>query len=91
MRTRLTALAAALLIGTAALPAFASDKCNVPKGEWQAAQQLQAKLEAQGWKIQRLKTDDGCYEVRATDSTGKRIEAYFSPKTLEMIRFEQKD
>ncbi|MEQ8251266.1 MAG: PepSY domain-containing protein [Oceanibaculum nanhaiense] len=91
MRIRMTALATALLIGTAALPAFASDKCNVPKGEWQPAQELQAKLEAQGWKIQRLKTDDGCYEVYATDANGKRIEAYFNPKTLEMIRSKMKD
>ena len=91
MRIRLTALATALLIGTTALPAFASDKCNVPKDEWQPAQELQAKLEAQGWKVQRLKTDDGCYEVYATDANGKRIEAYFNPKTLEMIRSKMKD
>lgn len=91
MRIRLIALAAALLIGTAAVPTLASDKCNVPKGEWQAAQELQAKLEAQGWKIQRLKTDDGCYEVYATDANGKKIEAYFNPKTLEMIQSKMKD
>lgn len=91
MRIRLTAVAAAALVCVIALPALASDRCNVPKDEWQTSEQLQSKLEAQGWKVQRIKTDDGCYEVRATDSNGKRIEAYFNPKTLEMIRSEQKD
>ncbi|MBU0723356.1 MAG: PepSY domain-containing protein [Alphaproteobacteria bacterium] len=90
MRIRVTALAAAALICVIALPALASDRCTVPKNEWQTSEQLQSRLEAQGWKIQRIKTDDGCYEVYATDSTGKRVEAYFNPKTLEMIRSEQK-
>ena len=95
MRIRLTAIATALLIGTATLPALASDKCNVPKDEWQAAQELQAKLEAQGWKIQRLKTDDGCYEVRGTDAEGHRIRVKIDPGNLDLvemrIRYRDRD
>lgn len=75
----MTSLAAA---GTA----LASDKCNVPQAEWQPTEALQQKLEAEGWTIRKLKVDDGCYEVYGTNAEGKRIEAYFDPKTFAVVK-----
>lgn len=71
-----------LLTGTVS----ADDLCSVPEAEWQTIEALQSKLEQEGWNIKNIKVDDGCYEVYATDSEGKRHETYFDPKTFELIK-----
>jgi hypothetical protein len=83
------ALAAALTLPLAAGSAQASDKCSVPKAEWQPQEALQQKLEVDGWKIHKIKVDDGCYEVYGTDAAGKRMEAYFDPKTFTVVKAKQ--
>lgn len=67
--------------------AFAgTDKCSVPKDQWQPIEALQKKLGAEGWKIKKAKVDNGCYEVYGTDPKGQRAEVYFNPKTLEAVK-----
>ena len=78
----LAALAAPLTAGSA----LASDKCSVPKAEWQPQETLQQKLEGDGWKVKKIKVDDGCYEVYGTDAAGKRMEVYFDPKTFVAVK-----
>lgn len=82
-------LAALLLSGASA--AFASDRCDVPMAQWQPREALQQKLEADGWKVTRIKNDDGCYEAHAIDEKGQRVEASFDPRTFELVKFERKD
>jgi hypothetical protein len=36
--------------------------------------------------VRRIKIDGQCFEVYGTDDKGKRVEAYFNPKTLEPAR-----
>jgi hypothetical protein len=79
-----------LLAGLTAGTAFAGDRCSVPLGEWQPREALQQKLQAQGWQVNRIKTDEGCYEAYAIDENGRRVEAYFDPKTLTMLRSKVK-
>lgn len=66
-------------------------KCNAPMAEWQPRENLQQMLETDGWQVKRIKTEDGCYEVYALDKDGKRIEAYFDPKSLKMLRKKSDD
>ena len=86
-----------ILVSTAVLgliagsAAFASDECSVPKAEWQPEQALRQKLEGAGWKINRIKIDDGCYEVYGTDEKGQRAEAYFNPKSLDRVSTTESD
>jgi hypothetical protein len=66
--------------------AFAdSNLCNVPASDWKPKAELQARLEQTGWKIKRIKTDEGCYEVYGFDKQGTKKEAYFDPKTLALV------
>ncbi|MCY1375816.1 Peptidase propeptide and YPEB domain protein [compost metagenome] len=46
---------------------------------------------AQGWQIQRLKIDDGCYEVRGTDAQGRAFKAKIDPETLKVLKMKQDD
>ncbi|ODR98316.1 hypothetical protein AUC69_10605 [Methyloceanibacter superfactus] len=66
--------------------AFANEGCSVPKAEWQPEQVLRQKLEAEGWKINRIKIDAGCYEVYGFDGKGQRAETYFDPKSFEVVK-----
>ena len=56
-----------------------------PKAEWQAPDQLRQKLEAEGWQVRKIETTKRCFEVYAKDTQGKKVEAFFDPKTLERV------
>lgn len=84
MKRFLTLLPVAAVLLPAA--AIADDvRCNVPAAERQPEQALKAKLEAAGMTVKRIKTEDGCYEAYAIDKDGKRVEAYFDPRTLDRL------
>ncbi len=53
------------------------------KSDWKSMQDLEAKMEAEGWTVRRIKEDGGCYEAYGTTPEGQRVEAYFHPVTLE--------
>ncbi len=79
------------VLGSTAVLASDDEYCNVPVADWQPREALQKKLEGDGWKVRRIKSDDGCYEVYAIDDKGRRIEAAYNPKTFEMIKHERGD
>jgi hypothetical protein len=60
-------------------------KCDVPKEEWKPQLDLQKKLVSEGWRVRRVKVDNGCYEVYGFNEKGGRAEVYFNPKTFEKI------
>ena len=66
--------------------ALAGPRCDVPLANWQPREVLQRKLEAEGWKATRIKTDDGCYKVRATNDKGERLKGTYDPATLQPLR-----
>lgn len=81
----------ALSLSLAALPAFADDDCNAPMDRWQSRQAVKEMAARQGWKIERLKIDDGCYEVRGTDAQGRSFKAKIDPETLKVLKMKQRD
>lgn len=70
--------------------ALADDDCSDPVPEWQPREQLRQMMVDRGWKVKRIKVDDGCYEVKGLDRKGHRVEAKFSPASLEIIELEIK-
>ncbi len=87
MSRRLAVLAAllALLALAPVAPARADDRCRVPLADWQPREALIAKLEQAGWKVVRLRADDGCYKVMAIDRDGRPVKARFDPATLDRV------
>ena len=79
------ALAATLLVSGAAL---ADTDCHDPVSEWKQRDLLRQQVELQGWSVQRIKVDDGCYEVRGTDRRGNKVKAKFGPATLRIRSLE---
>ncbi len=89
MRLVLTILAfvAAFPVGSA----FADDECFVPMADWKPREAVAALAAQKGWAVRRIKIDDGCYEIDATDAQGQRIEATVHPATLEILEIEHRD
>jgi len=83
LRHLFTALLAA---STAAAFAQHAEKCEpIPKAEWRPQAELEKKLTDQGWKVTRIKIENGCYEVYGRDQKNKKVEVFFHPKTLEVV------
>lgn len=77
-----------LSLGLATLPTWASDDCEAPVKNWQTREALRQMAAAQGWQIQRLKIDDGCYEIRGTDAQGRNFKAKVDPETLKVLKMK---
>lgn len=83
---RITAL---LIAAAVASPALAGANCTKhPKNEWMSEADAKAKIEAQGYKIQKFKIDGNCYEIYGTDKDGKKVEIYFDTKSLAVVKSE---
>jgi hypothetical protein len=74
-----------------ALPARADDHCDAPLSRWQTREAVRQMADAKGWQIQRLKIDDGCYEIRGTDAQGRAFKAKVDPETLKVLKLKQDD
>ena len=81
----------ALSLSLAALTVLADDDCDATLDRWQSRDAVHQMAFAQGWQIQRLKIDDGCYEVRGTDALGRTFKARIDPETLKVLKLKRED
>lgn len=80
-----------LSLSLATLPVWADDDCDAPLARWQSREAVRQLAARQGWQIQRLKIDDGCYELRATNAQGRSFKAKLDPETLKVIKMKIED
>jgi hypothetical protein len=80
-------IAAALLGAAATAQAGSLGKpcTSAPEGQWLPMQQLQAKVEAQGYKVQKAKLKNACGELYTLDKNGSRIELFVDPTSGQII------
>ena len=81
----------ALAMGLAALPTWADDDCDAPVARWQSREAVRQMAARQGWDVQRLKIDDGCYEVYGKDAQGRSFKAKVDPETLRVVKIKRRD
>lgn len=75
----------------ASAPALAdSDDCRSPVAEWQSRDAATAEVGRLGLGADRIKVDDGCYEVRGRDGDGNRVELKLEPATLAVVELKVK-
>ena len=60
----------------------------IPLSGWQPREALRQQLQQQGWEVQRIKVDDGCYEARGIDKNGNAFKAKFAPASLRIRKLE---
>ena len=84
-------LAAVCATGVTTAHAQHAEKCDpIPKAEWRPQAELERKLTDEGWKISRVKIENGCYEVYGRDAKNQRQEMFFHPKTFEVVTAPKK-
>lgn len=69
----------------------AEEECEAPTGQWQSREAVRLFAREQGWTVRRIRIDDGCYEIHASDRSGKRFEVRIDPVTLTVIAIETHD
>ena len=71
-----------------ASPAFASGSAcsTAPKSAWQPQSKLESMLKADGLTVKRIKVENGCYEVYATNKSGKRVNVAYNAETLKQTK-----
>ncbi len=81
-----TLTAAVFLVFAGSCAAMADDDCHLPMDQWQPREAVQKMAEAHGWIVRRIKADDGCYQIRATDKNGRDIKVKVDPGSLEIVK-----
>ena len=83
MNRTIAALIFALTVGTSA-SALASEQAHcgtVPKEKWLTSETVKARMAEQGYDVRSIKAERGCFEIKATDKNGARVEIYVNPET----------
>lgn len=82
-------LTAGLFVGTLhSDPSFGQDHrfTSVIERQWLSIPQICEKLETAGYRhIEKIERERGSYEVRASDSSGRRVKLYVNPTTGEVF------
>ena len=73
----------------AAQPLWAGDECYAPPEKWRPRSAVRALAERNGWQIDKIKIDDGCYEIRGRDANDNRFKATLDPATLKVVRMKR--
>jgi hypothetical protein len=88
MRTALVIATFACLLPSLAL---AEVECHAPMDNWQPVAALRAEVAKLGLTVIKIRADDGCYHVKATDKDVKPVEAVFDPQTLQLLASSNAD
>ena len=83
-------LAAALgaLVSFSGTAAAKADCKAYPKAEWMKEADAKAKIEADGYVIDKFKVSGNCYEIYGKNKQGKKVEIYYDAKSLEPVKSE---
>ncbi len=86
---KITAFAvAAAVLGTAVAAQAGSlgRPCTAtPENQWLSVEALQAKIEAQGYKVQKAKLKKACGEFYTIDKDGKQVELFLDPTNGQIV------
>ena len=81
------AVAAAVLgvVATAQAGSLGRPCTSAPQSQWLPIQELQAKVEALGYKVQKAKLKNACGELYTIDKNGGRVELFVDPTSGQII------
>ena len=84
--TIFTAAAGALLAAATAHAGSLGRPCTAdPATRWLPLEELQAKIEAQGYKVQKAKLKNACGELYTIDKSGSRVELFVDPTNGQIV------
>jgi len=81
----LTVTAVTLGATTAQAGSLGRPCTSAPEAQWLPMQQLQSKVEAQGYKVQKAKLKNACGELYTLDKNGNRVELFVDPTNGQIV------
>lgn len=86
---KISAVAAAIvmlgLAGSAQASSLGRPCTTAPETQWLSMQELQAKVEALGYKVRKAKLKKGCGELYVLDKNGNRVELFVDPTNGQIV------
>lgn len=73
------------VIATAQAGSLGRPCTSAPQSQWLPIQELQAKVEALGYKVQKAKLKNACGELYTIDKNGGRVELFVDPTSGQII------
>ncbi|MCC6947808.1 MAG: PepSY domain-containing protein [Bradyrhizobiaceae bacterium] len=58
---------------------------SAPQNQWLSMQELQAKVEALGYKMRKAKLKNACGELYTLDKNGNRVELFVDPTNGQIV------
>jgi hypothetical protein len=86
--TKIAMFAAAALLATATIANAGSlgRPCtSAPQSQWLSLDALQARIEAQGYKVRKAKLKAACGELYTIDKNGSRVELFVDPTSAAIV------
>ncbi|CAE6936766.1 hypothetical protein ACOMICROBIO_FLGHMIGD_03797 [Vibrio sp. B1FLJ16] len=83
-----------MIIGMISLSAYAGDPTctKESKNNWMPIESAQKMVESKGYRVKTFKqTRTGCYELYGYDQSGKRVEIYYNPVDMTVVKEEIDD
>ena len=86
-KSAIIAIAAAALIPATMAEAgsFGRPCTATAPAQWMSLQALQAKVEEQGYKVQKGKIKNACGEIYTIDKQGKQVELFLDPSNGAIV------
>ncbi|MFX1676190.1 PepSY domain-containing protein [Paraburkholderia sp. A2WS-5] len=69
--------------------ASAGESCSKLLADWKPVDAVYAMAGQKRWHIDKLKVDDGCYQIKGSDADGRRFKAKLDPVTLDVVRIKR--
>lgn len=91
MKKALTILFMTMILGASGPARADDDHCTVPMADWQPREAVVAIAKEQGLTVQRIRIDDGCYQIKGRDASGREVEIKLEPDSLRVIDVEYDD
>ncbi len=77
------------LVSLLASVSFAKKNCTEePKEKWMTEEAFKTKVQEMGYKIKKFKQPGSCYEIYGWNKEGKKVEVYFDPTNMKIIKEE---
>ncbi|MDO8875300.1 MAG: PepSY domain-containing protein [Pseudolabrys sp.] len=82
----LAATAAVLAAAATAQAGSLGRPCtSAPASQWLSIEALRAKVEAEGYKVQKAKLKQACGELYTIDKNGQRVELFVDPTSGKIV------
>ncbi len=91
MKTAIKTSIATIVLAVSGSALAGADCTSEPQSKWMSHADMQKKILAMGYTIDRFKTDGNCYEIYGRNGAQRKVEVYFNPVSGQIVKEEIED